>query len=81
MIATLPLFGGAAMILASAGTISLLEIVKIPTTFMMIFGSSFYSLEWLVKLGSTLFATKQRCSELLVPLSPNHTLKFTSGDC
>ncbi|OPX57473.1 MAG: hydrogenase subunit F [Methanobacterium sp. PtaB.Bin024] len=39
MIAILPLFGGAAMILASTGTISLLEIAHIPTTFMMIFGS------------------------------------------
>jgi len=39
MIATLPLFGGAAMILAATGTISLLEIVNIPTTTMMIFGS------------------------------------------
>ncbi|MDO5835742.1 MAG: proton-conducting transporter membrane subunit [Methanobacterium sp.] len=39
MIATLPLFGGAAMILASTGTISLLEILNIPTTAMMIFGS------------------------------------------
>lgn len=39
MIAVLPLFGGAAMILASTGTISLLEIVNIPTTAMMVFGS------------------------------------------
>ncbi|BDZ71249.1 proton-conducting transporter membrane subunit [Methanobacterium petrolearium] len=39
MIAVLPLFGGAAMILASTGTISLLEITHIPTTLMMIFGS------------------------------------------
>ncbi len=39
MIATLPLFGGAAMILASTGTISILEILNIPTTSMMIFGS------------------------------------------
>jgi energy-converting hydrogenase A subunit H len=39
MIAVLPLFGGAAMILASTGTISLLEILNIPTTAMMIFGS------------------------------------------
>jgi len=39
MIAILPLFGGAAMILASTGTITLLEIAHIPTTFMMIFGS------------------------------------------
>ena len=39
MIAVLPLFGGAAMILASTGTLSLLEIAHIPTTFMMIFGS------------------------------------------
>ncbi|WP_321421562.1 proton-conducting transporter membrane subunit [uncultured Methanobacterium sp.] len=39
MIATLPLFGGAALILAATGTISLLEIVNIPTTAMMAFGS------------------------------------------
>jgi energy-converting hydrogenase A subunit H len=39
MIATLPLFGGAALILASTGTISLLEIANIPTTVMMAFGS------------------------------------------
>lgn len=39
MIATLPLFGGAALILASAGTISLLQIAQIPNTAMMIFGS------------------------------------------
>jgi len=39
MIAILPLFGGAAMLLASTGTISLLEIAHIPTPIMMIFGS------------------------------------------
>jgi len=39
MIAVLPLFGGAAMILASTGTLSLLEILNIPTTAMMVFGS------------------------------------------
>jgi energy-converting hydrogenase A subunit H len=39
MISTLPLFGGAAIILASTGTISLLEIVNIPTNAMMLFGS------------------------------------------
>lgn len=39
MIASLPLFAGAAFILASAGTISLLEIINIPTTTMMFFGS------------------------------------------
>lgn len=39
MIATLPLFGGAAFVLASTGTISLLEIVQIPSTTMMLFGS------------------------------------------
>ncbi len=39
MIATLPLFGGAALILAATGTLSLLEIVNIPTTAMMAFGS------------------------------------------
>lgn len=39
MLATLPLFGGAAAILATTGTISLLEIVNIPTSAMMLFGS------------------------------------------
>jgi energy-converting hydrogenase A subunit H len=39
MIAVLPLFGGAAMILASTGSLSMLEIVNIPTNAMMIFGS------------------------------------------
>jgi energy-converting hydrogenase A subunit H len=39
MIATLPLFGGAALVLASTGTISLLEIINLPTTAMMTFGS------------------------------------------
>ncbi|MDD1774419.1 MAG: hypothetical protein LUQ24_02680 [Methanobacterium sp.] len=39
MIASLPLFAGAAFILASSGTISLLEIINIPTTTMMFFGS------------------------------------------
>lgn len=39
MLATLPLFGGAAVILATTGTISLLEIVNIPTSAMMLFGS------------------------------------------
>lgn len=39
MLATLPLFGGAALILATTGTLSLLEIVNIPTTAMMLFGS------------------------------------------
>ncbi len=40
MMASLPLFGGAAIILASTGTLSLLELVKIPyVTSMMTFGS------------------------------------------
>ncbi|MEN6330106.1 MAG: proton-conducting transporter membrane subunit [Methanobacteriaceae archaeon] len=40
MMASLPLFGGAAILLASTGTLSLLEIVKIPyVTSMMTFGS------------------------------------------
>ncbi|MGV8144684.1 MAG: proton-conducting transporter membrane subunit [Methanothermobacter sp.] len=39
MLASLPLFGGAAFILASTGTLSLLEIINIPTTALMIFGS------------------------------------------
>ncbi len=40
MMASLPLFGGAAIILASTGTLSLLEMVKIPyVTSMMTFGS------------------------------------------
>jgi len=40
MMASLPLFGGAALVLASTGTISLLQIVQIPyTTPMMALGS------------------------------------------
>ncbi len=39
MLATLPLFGGAALILGTKGTLSMLEIVNIPTTAMMLFGS------------------------------------------
>jgi energy-converting hydrogenase A subunit H len=39
MIASMPLFAGAAFILASAGTISLLEIINLPTTTLMFFGS------------------------------------------
>lgn len=40
MMASLPLFGGAAILLASTGTLSLLELVKIPyVTSMMTFGS------------------------------------------
>ncbi|MDI9436857.1 MAG: proton-conducting transporter membrane subunit [Euryarchaeota archaeon] len=40
MMASLPLFGGAAVLLASTGTLSLLEIVKLPyVTSMMTFGS------------------------------------------
>jgi energy-converting hydrogenase A subunit H len=40
MMASLPLFGGAAILLASTGTLSLLEIVKLPyVTSMMTFGS------------------------------------------
>lgn len=39
MIATLPLFGGAAFVLASAGTISLFQLLQVPTTGMMVFGS------------------------------------------
>ena len=39
MLATLPLFGGAALILGTTGTLSMLEIVNIPTTAMMLFGS------------------------------------------
>lgn len=39
MIASFPLFAGASFVLASAGTISLLEILNIPTTILMTFGS------------------------------------------
>ena len=40
MMASLPLFGGAAILLASTGTLSLLELVKMPyVTSMMTFGS------------------------------------------
>ncbi|AEG17971.1 proton-conducting transporter transmembrane domain-containing protein [Methanobacterium paludis] len=40
MMASLPLFGGAALVLASTGTISLLQIVQLPyTTPMMVLGS------------------------------------------
>ena len=39
MIASFPLFAGASFILASAGTISLLELINIPTTSLMFFGS------------------------------------------
>jgi energy-converting hydrogenase A subunit H len=40
MMASLPLFGGAAILLASTGTLSLLELVKLPyVTSMMTFGS------------------------------------------
>ena len=56
------------MILASAGTISLLEIVKIPTTFMMIFGSLLLFIGVAGETGVAPFMQpKQRCSELLVP--------------
>ncbi len=39
MLATLPLFGGAALILGATGTLSMFELVNIPSTAMMIFGS------------------------------------------
>ena len=39
MMCGLPLFGGAAMILAATGTLSLLELAAIPTTPMMVFGA------------------------------------------
>ena len=39
MMCGLPLFGGAAMILASAGTLSLLELATIPASPLMIFGA------------------------------------------
>ena len=39
MIASLPLFGGAATILATAGTISLFELAKVPVNSMITFGS------------------------------------------
>ena len=39
MIATLPLFGGAAIKLASAGTISLLQLLQIPNSTMILYGS------------------------------------------
>lgn len=60
MIASLPLFGGAAFVLASAGTISLLEIVQIPyTTTMMVFGSILLFLGVAGETGvAPFFATK-----------------------
>ena len=39
MMCGLPLFGGAAMILAATGTLSLLELAAIPTSPMMVFGA------------------------------------------
>ncbi len=59
MIASFPLFAGAAFILASAGTISLLEIVNIPTTAMMLFGSILLFLGVAGETGvAPFFATK-----------------------
>jgi len=60
MIGTLPLFGGAALILASTGTISLLQIVQIPyTTSLMLFGSILFFLGVAGETGvAPFFATK-----------------------
>ncbi|MCE5214516.1 MAG: hypothetical protein LLF83_07345 [Methanobacterium sp.] len=59
MIASLPLFGGAAFILASTGTLSLLEIVNIPTTTLMLFGSILLFLGVAGETGvAPFFATK-----------------------
>ncbi len=59
MIASLPLFGGAAFILASSGTLSLLEIVNIPTTTLMLFGSILLFLGVAGETGvAPFFATK-----------------------
>lgn len=59
MIASLPLFAGASFVLASAGTISLLEIVKLPNTTMMFFGSILLFLGVAGETGvAPFFATK-----------------------
>ncbi len=59
MIATLPLFGGAAFVLASAGTISLLQLVQIPNTTMILFGSLLLFLGVAGETGvAPFFATK-----------------------
>lgn len=59
MIASLPLFGGAAFILASSGSLSLLEIVNIPTTTLMLFGSILLFLGVAGETGvAPFFATK-----------------------
>lgn len=59
MIASLPLFAGASFILASAGTISLLEIINIPNTTMMFFGSILLFLGVAGETGvAPFFATK-----------------------
>lgn len=59
MIASLPLFAGASFILASAGTISLLEIVNLPNTTMMFFGSILLFLGVAGETGvAPFFATK-----------------------
>ncbi|HTX61282.1 MAG TPA: proton-conducting transporter membrane subunit [Methanobacterium sp.] len=59
MIASLPLFGGASFILASAGTISLLEIINLPTTTLMFFGSILLFLGVAGETGvAPFFATK-----------------------
>jgi energy-converting hydrogenase A subunit H len=59
MIASFPLFAGASFILASAGTISLLEIINIPTTTLMFFGSILLFLGVAGETGvAPFFATK-----------------------
>lgn len=59
MIATLPLFGGAAFVLASAGTISLLQLIQIPNSAMILFGSLLLFLGVAGETGvAPFFATK-----------------------
>ena len=59
MIASFPLFAGASFVLASAGTISLLEIINIPTTTLMFFGSILLFLGVAGETGvAPFFATK-----------------------
>lgn len=67
MMCSLPLFGGAAIILASTGTLSLQLLSQMPTNPMVIFGAVLMLLGILGESGIAPFLqVKQKCLGLLV---------------
>ena len=65
MMCGLPLFGGAAMILAATGTLSLIELASIPASPMMIFGALVMLVFAVKAVLLHSLQVRQKCSELL----------------